>query len=608
MLSVKQFEQDKKYPNYKPSKDEVVKISFVRKRFREMQQARTIVDKNWDTYQTMINAIFVPYPDERSSSVVPLSSSVIELYVAEANKIQTEYNFKGETSEYGSQAKAIEHVWKYDWRKNNRKKEFIENEYITAWFWTSIIFTWFEAYNKTQKDFIVWDDLQYAWKEKTFKKENIIVKNIDIRNFYIDNQVIWEIEDASDCIWIQWMSYEKFQNLKNTPIYKNIDKVTPKQFDNEYNTFVLIEETTKQWDFVKLEHYWNVEKDVYMVLANWVLVREHPMISTIDWEKALPFIIRILWKKSYSIYGRWFCEALMMFNSEINNLRELLMDWIRRSNTQVLALWNWLNFDWRTFSYDNEILTFDWNLANNFQQISWNPPNQAIFSYLNQLYKDIAVYIGIDINNIIWSPNKTAFEVEVQREASQKRVNVRLVNRDLAFERFANLYKDLLQTYFPRKTAEWLYPVIEIEGEEYKNGKFKKKKWTYQFEVTPETLRWDIYIDVYTNTNTPTINAVDKAQKLELLNTVWQIWQWYMMAKQAGIDMEEILPIKQTLRDLASDFNLDVQSSSSNEDVKAAKNELMQGLRWMMKQPQQAVEWQPQEQIQPNTMQQWQTM
>jgi len=70
------------------------------------------------------------------------------------------------------------------------------------------------------------------------------------------------------------------------------------------------------------------------------------------------------------------------------------------------------------------------------------------------LYKDIAVYVGIDINNIIGSPNKTAFEVEVQVEASQKRINVWLTNRDLAYERLANLYKDLLQTYFPRVDAE----------------------------------------------------------------------------------------------------------------------------------------------------------
>ena len=43
----------------------------------------------------------------------------------------------------------------------------------------------------------------------------------------------------------------------------------------------------------------------------------------------------------------------MMFNSEINNLREMLMDAIRRSNTQVLALGNGLQFNGREFSYDN---------------------------------------------------------------------------------------------------------------------------------------------------------------------------------------------------------------------------------------------------------------
>jgi hypothetical protein len=64
------------------------------------------------------------------------------------------------------------------------------------------------------------------------------------------------------------------------------------------------------------------------------------------------------------------------------------------------------------------------------------------------------MFIGIDIQNILGEPNQTAFQTEVQREASQKRINVWLMNRDMAFERFANLYKDLLQTYFPLKTVE----------------------------------------------------------------------------------------------------------------------------------------------------------
>lgn len=102
-----------------------------------------------------------------------------------------------------------------------------------------------------------------------------------------------------------------------------------------------------------------------------------------------------------------------------------------------------------------------------FQQISGNPPNQAIFSYLERLYKDIAMYVGIDVQNILGDATQTAFQTEVQREASQKRVNVWLTNRDLAYERFADLYKDLLQTYFPLKDAKGLFPKIMIDGEEY---------------------------------------------------------------------------------------------------------------------------------------------
>lgn len=134
MLSVKGFEQRKEYPTYTPSTDETIKLNYVKNRFTDMKNARTQVDKNWDTYQTMIDAIFVPYPDERSASTVPLASSMIELYVAESVKIPTEYKFRSETSKTATNAKALEYVWKYDWRTKKRKKVFVDEEYICAGF------------------------------------------------------------------------------------------------------------------------------------------------------------------------------------------------------------------------------------------------------------------------------------------------------------------------------------------------------------------------------------------------------------------------------------------------------------------------------------------
>lgn len=59
-----------------------------------------------------------------------------------------------------------------------------------------------------------------------------------------------------------------------------------------------------------------------------------------------------------------------------------------------------------------------------------------------------------------------------------------------------------------------------------------------------------------------------------------------MVAKQAGIDLETIIPIKSTLRELASDYNLTVEQKADNEDVTAAKQDLMSQLQGMMTQSQ----------------------
>lgn len=574
------------------SPEDAFKAGYVEDRFLKMKTSRSVVDKNWGVWWKMLEAVYKPYEDWRSSSCVPLANALLELFIADCIKIPTDYKFRWETTKHLTQAKALEYVWKYDYRKNNRKAEFRKDDYVCSSFGTSVMYVWFESYFREQKDFKIDENLNVIFEPKKIKKENIVVKSVDIRNFYIDETAIDDISQANDCIYKEQISYEKFMNYKNNPLYKNMDIVQPRQYSLDYQPYTTEEQTTKNGNFVQITRYWNVERDMYVEVANGVLVREHPMMNTINGEKALPFTIRNLGKRIYSVYGRGLCEALMMFNSEINNLREMLMDAIRRSNTQVLALGNGLQFNGREFSYDNEILSFDWNFAQNFQQITGTPPNQAIFSYMEQLYRDIAVYVGIDVQNIMGGNNQTAFQTEVQREASQKRVNVWLENRDLAYERFADLYKDALQTFFPRKNAEGLYPQIEIEGEElmqpeWQEPYFKKKKGLYQFEVTPEILRGDLYVDVYTNASAPTINAVERQLKLDFMNSIGTMAQWYAVAKQNWIDIDKVLPMNENLREMAAGYNLSPVEKDSSEDVKKAKMKLLEEL----KQAQEQVSW-----------------
>ena len=575
---------DTKIKSYTPTELETKNISYIKTRFTAMETQRKNVDVNWPLFQKMIDSKFITYWDERSSSVVPLGSALIELYIAEARKLETEFNFKWENSNFKSQAKALEYARKYHYRRNKIKKVFIDNEYVCAWFWTSIMYPTVEKTYREWHDPIFLVDWTYTWEKKSIEKIDITNKNIDIRRFYIDDRAT-SIENANDCVLIDYISIDKLMQFKWSSLYKNLEYVQDSNLKID-DTFY-IDEDNNNAKYVKLCYYWNLEKDYFVVIANdQIIIREHYIINTMNGEKALPFIIRWFWKKSNSIYHRWLLESAMMFNSEINNLREMLMDSIRRSNSQTLLMWNWLSFNWREFNYNNEILNFTWNLNWNFQQVSWNPPNQAVFSYMDRLYRDIAIYVWIDIQNIMWQPQQTAFQTEVQREAMQKRVNVWLENRDLAYERFADLYKDLLQTYFPYtlwyNKQTWFIPEIEIEWWKFDDKwQFRKMKWTSIFKITPKVLRWNIWIDVYTNTTAPTINAVDRAQKLELINSIWQFTQWYMLAKQAWEDIESIMPFKKTLEELANDYNITTENNIENQDLQKKKAEFLQNLQNM---------------------------
>lgn len=303
------------------------------------------------------------------------------------------------------------------------------------------------------------------YRENTIEIREIIAEDIDLRNRYCDNECQEDFDSANDCYYREWISYEKFLTIQNSIFYKNTQYVKPRGYSAEYMPYSTDQESTKQGRFVLLEHYWNLKKDAYITIANGVIIRETPIPSTIDGVKALPFVVRVLGKRFHRIWGVGLLEASMMFNSEINDLREMLMDAVRRSNTQVLAIGGGLTFNGRDFAYDNEIITFDGDLDKNFKQLSGNPPNQAIFNHMNEIYKSIAVYVGIDIQNIMGTPQQTAFQTEVQRESSQKRINTWLVNRDMAYERYADLMLDLLKMRFPQKDADGMRPQLEIDGE-----------------------------------------------------------------------------------------------------------------------------------------------
>lgn len=581
-------------PEIKPvdnsEQDEKI-IGFFKDRKKAMQTKRTNLDKRWATFMKQYEALFTPYKDNRSSSNVPLERAIIELFVAEAIKRPTNFDFTGSIW-YEFQAKILEKVWKIDWKENDRNSMIFDNEFLTAIFWTSIIFTWYKTESRIIEDFDwVDDEWQIKFSRKLWTKSNIVTENVDIRNFWIDDRAT-KIENAIDCVYDEYITYEEFINYRHDKTYKNLDNVWATVYKWSDDRVYVTNEERWDWEtkYVKISKYWNTQLDRYYEIANDnTIIKEHPILNV---SHSLPFVIRQYGKNIFSIYGYWLCEALTMFKSEINTLREMLMDAVKRSNQEIIALWWWLSFDWNQFAYNNTLMKFKWNLAWNFQQIQGTPPNQAIFSYMQSLYKDIAIFVWIDIQNILWEPQQTAYQTAVQKESSLQRLNVVFKCRDYAFERLAKLHKDNLQMFYPLKLVremvkldskdnmiekpEAKLPTIEVP--KMRGKKFLKTEEKQIFEVTPESIRWDIKIDVNTDLNAITITEVEKAQKMEFFSNMANVSNAY----QINPALESIIPLKKAMIDLAKLNNIDTDVAAEDE-VKEKKQELYDELQNMMK-------------------------
>jgi len=315
--------------------------------------------------------------------------------------------------------------------------------------------------------------------------------------------------------------------------------------DGDIRVFMTKEErNSASTDYVELMRYYNVATDEYVVVANGqVEILHMPLISydgkkNSKWGgKTLPFTSRQYMRNVYGFYGMGIPEIVLQFKSKLNILEEMLMDAIKRSSNTVFAIGNNLQFDGNGFALNNQILKFDGDLTpNNFQQISGTPPNGAIFSHRDNVFRDLAVVSGIDIRNELDNTQTTAYQTAVEKETQQKRLNLVFSNKDTSYQRIANQHRCNLQMFFPQKMVREMtddgqstptYPSIPMNGELRKKGKFIKKAGKHLFEVKPEDIMGDIGIEVYTDINTTAINEVEKAQKLEFFNALQGITALY---------------------------------------------------------------------------------
>lgn len=218
------------------------------------------------------------------------------------------------------------------------------------------------------------------------------------------------------------------------------------------------------------------------------------------------------------------------------------------------------------------------------------------------MYKEIAMFCGIDIRNVLGDPAQTAYQTAVQEQTKNSRVTNWITNAEEMFERGFKLYGDDLQMYYPRALAlevakvddETNQPVVELKKQKkgvpfelkeekiIKTGKgfvIQKSEGTQVFQIEPEHLRTDASIEVYTDLTSPTIPEVKKEQMLDLFKTIPLLANAYITPGFWEI-LKAKLPPQKMISQLFDLFWVDYDNieTEQKEEARKALDEFIKGI------------------------------
>lgn len=563
--------------------DEKKYLTHVLARKEQMQSARTVLDKSWNIYEMQYEANFVPYSDGRPRINVPLERAIIELFAHEAISRVSKPIIQAIWESDIEKVEVLKRVLDVVESQSSIQEQLYKNEFLTAQIGTGFYLTGFTKESRVISDIDYDENWDEVFKNKLLKKNRIVIKALDPRFVFLDDRTN-DFDYDNDQIYIDYITPEQLESYKYDKSFKNIDKVGLWNGPSDYVFFTKEEQGKLHTGIIEIMHYWNKVSDKYVVIANRnTVIRDTPLPYA---HKELPIVPRQYGYNPLGKYGTGLCEALLTFKSHINNLQEMIMEGIDRSNNSMFFISNGLTFDGQNFGFNNSIVRSDGPLDDSsFREIRGQQPNNAIFQYSQDLLRQVAIYVGIDPASIIGQASSTAFETAVRVETGLKRVNIALMNRDMALTKVYRRHVSNVMQFFPLKTAQGIveagteekYPTIMLDGENFVNGEFVELPGNFPFEISPDIIRGQFDIRVETNFNAPTLKQLKLERYNQFCDTVIKLSQLEQIP-----EFKEKIPMNNLLDEIAFDYDIDIKSFGGvSSGLKKEKEKLMEQVRTM---------------------------
>lgn len=372
--------------------------------------------KSWnDDFRTQISAIVKLQKDADLKAAIP------------------EYSFIPENEAWRKNRKIVREAFNYWWLKTNTDKVVSRVVKSATTYWTWIQFEWIKHVWKTIKTPSFDKDNQLIFKEdKVLIYSWIETRKVPFQNFWVN----WDdIDNSTEAIEIRYFDMNAYiAEKKEDSLYKNLSKVKKTSKSHTFTGETAwndVEPAQDDKNVVTEISYWNSATDQYIVLANDVEILNIP----IPYEhKELPFCLYYDNLGEDRIYGIWEFELLEEDERYKNELRTLLVQWVKSSIWFILKdADNDLEED-DVFYWVGQIYEV-WDIEG-IKHFAPNVPVAAIAQAEQAVDTSIIQKTGVDINSLQTTP-ESATKTAGKSVSSKKRINDNI--KDNAFDFFRRL-------------------------------------------------------------------------------------------------------------------------------------------------------------------------
>jgi len=528
--------------------DNTMWLTFFNERLSKMRGARKEAEGEWEKIDNSYTLVSSYNNFWEIEVVIPLDKVLIEIYEGRTKGL-INYDIKADWQTNIAQLQPAKYTLQFflDW--NNDWNFWEENKAMKsmkAKYWNWIFFTGLrnqrEYMYKIKEDTEIqgWTDLLNENNFQEYIKEDwfFYPKNIDIRDFYIDDNAINQpsIQYADDCIFKEQITMSELElrfwhldwidkkELKAVSYWTDQDKIKDKQQEN----------------LIVIHYYYNKVTKDFLIVANETQLLLKTKYLYADWK--LPFVNIQHYYNPKKFYAEWISWRVAYLKASKSDLFQNILS--------TASMWAWINL----VVWNDDQVTEDWEIwgnkvnfwrttwgAENVQQINSTPNLWVFTTILALIDQETAIVTWINPSEQITATSDVLWIVEINEANKAVRTGSVDESYELWLDNSLTMILSRIKQFAPHllsekiKDKEWnllktIFPKIKIPDTKVvkrKGGELSFEEDMGQFwyfELKPDVVEW-VWVKITTNSTSSVLPIIERRKVQDYIKMNLELFQ-----------------------------------------------------------------------------------